>query len=205
MKSRRPTGNINKVLKVVVRELQATRDRVEKLERRNRRRGVLLFIFMAILAVLVLIVVSPYKTITAKQFVVTGEKGEYRLILGPSALTLLDPNLVMRARLGLGVDGSPLLEFFSENEKKRSSFGWYDAHQPRISFYDTEERCRAFLGVNEEGRMIITLYDEAGKTIETFGLSPQCWIEELEAGGGVNATGTGDISSTTASSSPKNP
>lgn len=205
MKSRRPAGNINSVLKVVVRELQATRDRVEKLERRNRRLALSVFICLTILAVLILIVLSPYKTITAKQFVVTGEKGEYRLILGPSAVTLLDPNLIMRARLGLGVDGSPLLEFFNDSEKRRSSFGWYDARQPRISFYDTVERCRAFLGINEEGRMIVTLYDEAGKAIETFGLYPQSWIEELEAGGDLNVTGKGDIGSATTSSSPINP
>ncbi len=176
--------DVHTIIKVMVRELQATEYRLEILERRNRRWARLcLFCFLLLIALAALLV-SPYKTITAKQFLVSNEEGDCRIIVGPTAITFLNQKSFMRARLGLGLEGFPILSFFDDNEKVRSSIGSFENGDPRISLFDQSENCRAFLGIDPSGLLTISLFDEKGIHSGSFGFDPQLgefhpWSKEV--------------------------
>lgn len=180
--------DIATILKVVARELRETQNRVAALERRNRRLMILQGVVFFGLLFLGFAVFSPYKTITASQFVVHGNGEGDRIIVGLSAITLFDSKLTMRARLGIGVAGQPEITLYDEKQKVRSSLGEFENGSPRILFYDEKETNRASLGLNSEGIMTIQIHDAGGKKIQVYELNPKIDIEGVPAGSILNAT-----------------
>ena len=101
--------------------------RVEKLEKANRRlefAGVLALTLVGCL--LLLGAASPKRTVSAEEFILRDEDGDLRVSLhmtasGP-ALSLFDANGKVRAVLAMGADG-PMLLLADANEVSRALLG----------------------------------------------------------------------------------
>lgn len=185
---KRKKTDVNTILRVVIRELQETKNRSLKLELRSRRLTVALFVFVAILLFMVYLVFTPYKAVTANQLIVRGNEGELRMCIGPSAITILDEKEIMRARLELGVDGAPSILFYDERQRIRTSYGSYEGGSPRLSFYNERAKCVANLGLDGDGKMAIQVFDATGDRIQSIDLNSLNRIEGIGVGEIANVT-----------------
>ncbi len=176
--------NINIAVKVIARELQVAKSRVSKLERRNRLLITAISLcgtaIILVIAFLITFMLSSQKSLTARQYIVTGDDGEYRVILGSSAITILDKMQNPRAHFGVGVEGYPLLKFFDDQGRMRSVYGLKESGVPHISLFDDHEKRRGLIGLDNEGLMKIDLFNETGQQVESYGLYPQSWVKSLE-------------------------
>lgn len=176
--------NTNIAVQVIARELQAAKSRVTKLEQRNRFLIAAISLcgisVISVIAFLVAFMLSSQKSITARQFIVTGDDGEYRVILGSSSITILDNTQNPRAHFGVGIEGYPLLKFFDDQGRMRSTYGLKDTGIPHLSLFDEHEKRRGLIGLDQEGLMKIDLFNEAGQEVESYGLYPQSWVKSLE-------------------------
>jgi hypothetical protein len=123
-------------------------DRLEKLERQNRRQKIywplILLVLAVILATQAYVLFQPLSSrLTGEALMVRDANGKVRASLGTRGgkvkLELWDPEGRRRAILGLGAEGSP-----------------------HLRFYDREQRVRAELNLGPDGEPKITLRDKCG-------------------------------------------
>jgi hypothetical protein len=118
------------------------RDRVEGLERENRRLKLAGALGLALLAALALMGQARARTVEAHRVVVRDAGGQLRAELTAAGLSIYDGKEKIRAALGVGGDA-------------RSG----------LSLYDPGERTRMTLYVASDGGAAIQLADERGSVV----------------------------------------
>ncbi|MGH7843856.1 MAG: hypothetical protein ACREQW_01610 [Candidatus Binatia bacterium] len=146
-------------------------ERLEDLERANRRmRAVLL---TALVVVAGSFLMGQAKTaspeVRAQKFTLVDPKGLARAVLlttpkGDVLLSLNDKEKSREARLvlGTGADGLPFIALRDKEEKLRIMVG-FQTGMPRAAFYSTDGRERAWMSVEKDGSPLIGLRDREGR------------------------------------------
>ena len=140
-------------------------DRLEKLERDNRRLKYVAALVLTCAAAFVSLGIAPSsRIIEAEGFVLRDDSGKVRAILGVSAagpaLSLRDGNGIERVLLAAQANGAPLLRFSDADGKDRAVLT-VTPSGPGLSFADSHERVRTALGfLGGEGRL--EYYDANG-------------------------------------------
>ena len=142
--------------------------RVEKLEKANRRlklAGVLVLTLVGCL--LLLGVASPKRTVEAETFVIRDANGKPRAVLGMTAggpaLLFIDANGKQRMTLGTPAGEEPVLLFLDANEKERAGLTIL-AGLSVLTFTDANEKQRVILGISVRGPGLV-VRDANGKVV----------------------------------------
>jgi len=151
--------------------LRALMDRVEALERRNRRLalagGVVL---LALAGLLATGQARPAaRTVDAERFVVKDARGRPRATLGVdgdvAALSLYDRDGRARAALQVAGDGTSRLGFFDRDGKSRIVLDAASDGVSTVGFYDRQGKAHAHLRVEADGTPALGLFDKEGQPI----------------------------------------
>lgn len=151
--------------------LQALTDRVEALERRNRRLalagGALLLVLGALLTTGQ--ARPAARAVEAERFVVKDGRGRPRAMLGVdgdvAALNLYDREGRARAALQVAADGTSRLGFFDRDGKNRVLLDVAGDGVSTVGFYDREGKAHAHLRVAADGSPALGFFDKEGKPI----------------------------------------
>lgn len=115
-------------------------DRLEKLERQNRRRGLFRAAFLGLLAVILglqlFVLIRPQGNLQVKSLMLRDHNGVLRAWLGEKngnpMLSLNDPQGKVRAALGLSKDGSPSLFLYDQDHRLRAGLHLWPNGTPKL-------------------------------------------------------------------------
>lgn len=130
-------------------------NRIEKLERQNRRLKIGALLALLIVGSLVVIAARPLNVQTAEKFVVVDASGRTLAVLGPDTEGL--PGLSIRDTV---------------TGKERAWLGlWGQGKEVNLGFYDRNQKERSRLGILADGTARLNIDDDAGKLRAWFGQS----------------------------------
>ncbi len=127
----------------IISDLPDLAQRVEKLEKANRRLKLAGVLALALVGCSLLLgAASPKRTVEAEEFILRDANGEVRAILhmkpnGPGLL-FYDANGESRVALAVTRLG-PMLALFDANRKTRALLG-INENEPRLVFFDANEK-----------------------------------------------------------------
>jgi hypothetical protein len=141
--------------------------RVEKLEKANRRLKLAGVLALTLVGCLLLLgVASPKRTVSAQEFILRDANGKVQAVLGmrenDPMLGFSDANGKVRLMLTLS-EGMPGLGFLDANGKARALLG-VSAVGPKLVFRDANGQTRAALGMSAEGPKLV-FRDANGKLV----------------------------------------
>ncbi len=136
MKSRTP--NLQPVIRALVQDAQNSRARLRKLEQHSLILKILIGVIVLLFFIFFWLQLSSDKIITAKQYIVIDQKGNYRCILGPSGLTILDDSMKKRASFLIRPEGNPVMSLFDEKEALRLQFSLDEKGKPQVVSYEEQ-------------------------------------------------------------------
>jgi len=146
-------------------------ERVESLERSNRRLKLWVLVVLAVVGGLVCIAATQpvANVVRAQRFELVDAKGKVRIQLGiggkdgqaPGA-GLFDEKGQLRAALAVGADGSPFLSLYDEKGNGRAGLSAVP-EGTGLTLYDEKGKGRAGLSLVANGNPLLGLYDEKGK------------------------------------------
>jgi len=144
---------------------QGLTDRVEKLERQNRRMKQAGTIILILAAAVVLMRQAPTtRTVEANEFVLRDANGRMRAMLKAdedlAGLSFFDAN--EKPRVSLSVDGeTAILAFADANENLRAGLSVHEGMAAALAFYDANGKVQAGLVVSG-GDSVLTVSDNEG-------------------------------------------
>lgn len=153
-------------------DLGAITERLERLERQNRRlrlAGVVLLLVGAALATAGVAHPAPPPVLEAQRFLVRDPAGRPRAVLGvvgdASALNLYDRAGTGRASLTVDADGGSRLGFFDREGRSRVALDLAGDGTAMVGFYDRNGRAHAQLRVAPDGTIGLGFFDREGRPI----------------------------------------
>ena len=126
-------------------------ERVERLEKQNKRLKLALGLLAVLLAVGVTMVTTRQEaifgeTVKAQQFLLTDKGGK------------------TRASLDVTIDGEPYLNLYDKAGKRRFAVGVLKSGEPSLGFLDKNGKRRVAIGIRTAGEPILRLSDKEGKS-----------------------------------------
>lgn len=159
---------------------EALTERLDRLERENRRwKGASTVAAVGIAALVLIGQAGPSKVapvVEAERFVLRDVNGKARarLFTGPGGAPILglsDKDGELRAVLTVGADGTPLLGLQDKGEKARAVLT-VEAGGPVLSLHDKDEGIRAVLSVSANGVPRLALHHKERKPRALLALGP---------------------------------
>ncbi len=141
-------------------------------ELRRWRRGAAVVVSLSAVAVACAMASPPAKELSVKTLRIVDDGGKDRLVLtaepGVPDMTFLDPAGQTRLTLDIAEDQRPVLVVSdSGRESTRLTLG-IDQGSPTMQLYDADEKKRITLSVPKAGGPLIRIYGEDGKLRSRF-------------------------------------
>ena len=146
-------------------------DRLDRMERQLRRwrRGTIAALGLAAVAVAGAMSAPPVQEMKVKTLRIVDDSGRDRIVLtaDPSQtdMTFYDPSGKSRLTLDVAKDRRPVLVFADEagKESSRLVMGLEEEGRPALMLYDGKGRKRLAMGLSNEGGPVIRILDENEK------------------------------------------
>lgn len=152
-------------------KLRVVIERLERLERQNRRLKLVgAVVLLSVAALVTMGQARPAsQAMEAQRFVVKDAHGKPRAILGAFGdfwgLNLYDPDGNARAALNVGANSTSRLGFYDGNGKSRVIVDVTDDGTSTVGFYDRTGKAHAHLRVAPDGSPLLGFFDKDGKPI----------------------------------------